>query len=129
MSLDHNAYPEGAVPAISTLVLPDVANLHGGAFGGWIMGQCDLAAGIVGRRHAGGCVTKSVQELVFHSVLRVGDGFLIHGDVVRKGRTSMTVDLTGWRETEAGAHEIVVTARFVMVCIDAEGRPRALKAS
>ncbi len=129
MSQAELAYPEGRAPEISTLVLPDVTNLHGGAFGGWIMGQCDLAAGITGRRHAGACVTKSVQELVFHAVLRVGDAFLIHGEIVREGRTSMTIDLAGWREDEEGAREKVVTARFVMVCIDGDGRPRALGAS
>ncbi|MBT0670753.1 acyl-CoA thioesterase [Novosphingobium profundi] len=126
MSAAHTGYPEGAVPAIATLVLPDVANLHGGAFGGWITGQCDLAAGILGRRHGGACVTKSVQEMVFHAVLQVGDAFMIHGAIVREGRTSMTIELTGWRESEAGLREAVVTARFVMVCIDEQGRPRAL---
>lgn len=129
MGEERKGYPENAVPAISTLVLPDVANLHGGAFGGWIMGQCDLAAGILGRRHAGACVTKSVQELVFHAVLRVSDAFLIHGEIVREGRTSMTIDLTGWRESEEGTRELVVSARFVMVCIDGEGRPRAIAKS
>ncbi|HZV08993.1 MAG TPA: hotdog domain-containing protein, partial [Novosphingobium sp.] len=100
--------PVISTPVIATLVLPEAANLHGGAFGGWIMGQCDLAAGLAGRRHAGPCVTKSVQELVFHGPLRVGDALLIEAAIASEGRTSMVLALSGWREDEAGGRALVV---------------------
>ncbi len=109
---------------LSTLVMPDVGNLHGGVFGGWVLGQCDLAAGLAGRRHAGACVTKAVQEFVFHAALRVGDAFHVHAEIVREGQSSLTVELQGWREPASGAAALVVTGRFVMVCVDADGRPR-----
>ncbi|GGD72562.1 acyl-CoA thioesterase [Croceicoccus mobilis] len=116
-------------PVTATLVLPENANLHGGAFGGWIMGQGDIAAGIAGRRHAGPCVTKAVNELVFLAALRVGDVFMIEAEVEEERRTSFTLALSGVREDESGTREQVLTARFTMVCIDKDGRPRPLRGS
>lgn len=113
-------------PVLSTLVMPAQGNLHGGVFGGWIMAQFDLAAGMAGRRHAGACVVRSVQELNFLAPLTVGDEFHVTAGVLREGRTSFTLAMEGWAQGEDGARRRVCEARIVMVCVDAEGRPRPI---
>ncbi len=49
-------------PTIRVVAMPADANPYGDIFGGWLMGQMDIAAGIVASRHARGrAVTIAVE--------------------------------------------------------------------
>ena len=80
------------MPALRVTPVPADANLHGDIFGGWIMSQVDIAAGIVAAARARGRVgTVAVNAFQFHQPVFVGDVLSIYADVVRVGNTSITV--------------------------------------
>lgn len=125
--------PEDAprMPLLRTLTLPGDANLNGGIFGGWIMGELDKAAGLLGmRRGRGPCVTVAVENLRFLAPLKVGEEFSIYGNVEAVGRSSMRLRLDGWATAPGGGDaRRIVEGLFVSVALDAEGRPRPVPES
>lgn len=112
---------------LRTMTLPAQANLYGGVFGGWILSQFDLAAGLAGQKFAGPCLTRAVNEVLFHAPLRVGEEFVLQGHVGRVGRTSFTLELEAWAEPDGTDRRLIAQARFTMVCIDSEGHPRPVE--
>ena len=118
--------PNLGEPLIRMLTLPSEANLNGGVFGGWILAQLDKAAGLLGMTWSGGaCMVVGIEKLGFLRPLRVGSDFRIYGEVVKVGRTSMHLRLTGWGvdpTTQDAAK--VVEGTFTCVAIDADGRPQ-----
>jgi acyl-CoA thioesterase YciA len=46
--------PPNKAPTIRVTAMPADANPYGDIFGGWLMGQMDLAAGSVASRRSGG---------------------------------------------------------------------------
>lgn len=119
--------PEGE-PAIRTIAMPADTNPAGDIFGGWLMGQMDLAAGNVAARHARGrCATVAVDAIVFHSPVKVGDEVTVFARLVSSGRTSMRLHVEAWRRKRDGDERILVTdAMFTFVALDATGRPRPI---
>ena len=106
--------------------VPADTNASGDIFGGWIMGMMDMAAGSTAHELAGGRVaTVAVSDLVFLRPVHVGDLISCYATLVRTGRTSLTIDIDVWaRRTAPIRHERVTEARFVMVAVDAQGKPR-----
>lgn len=116
-------------PTIRVMTMPADANPYGDIFGGWLMGQMDLAAGSVASRHAGGrAVTIAVDAMKFHAPVLVGDEVSVYATLVAVGRTSMTIEVEAWRRARHGEDACKVTqARFVFVATDEERRPRAVR--
>ena len=108
--------------------MPADANPSGDIFGGWLMAQMDMAAGIVAtRRCKGRAATVAVEAMKFLQPVRVGDEVSVYADLVQTGRTSMIIDVEAWRRDRTGNERSRVTqARFVFVAIDAERRQRAI---
>lgn len=51
----------------------------------------------------------------------------VYTDIVKVGRTSMTIEVEAWRRDRFGeAVNRVTQARFVFVAIDEDRRPRAI---
>jgi acyl-CoA thioesterase YciA len=117
---------ERGEPAVRTLAMPADTNPSGDIFGGWVIAQMDLAAGIVAARRAQGRVaTVALDGLSFHRPVYVGDLVSCHADVVKVGRTSMTIKVDTYVIRSRTMEEVKVTeGHFTMVAIDAEGRPR-----
>jgi acyl-CoA thioesterase YciA len=115
-------------PAVRTVPLPADANPNGDIFGGWVLSQMDIAGGaIAGRRARGRVATVAIDAMTFKRPIAVGDVVSIYGEVVRIGRTSITVHLETIVERRFGETEIPVTeGTFVYVAIDDAGRPRPL---
>ncbi len=122
--------PQGEL-ALRVPAVPADTNASGDIFGGWIMGMMDMAAGSTAHELANGRVaTVAVSDLVFLRPVRVGDLVSCYTGLVKTGRTSLTIDVDVWaRRKSPIRHERVTRARFVMVAVDAEGRPRALDAA
>ena len=106
--------------------MPRDANPGGDIFGGWLMSQMDLAAGIVATRHAHGrCATVCVDAIKFQRPVHVGDEVSLYASLLAVGRTSMRIRVLACRRLRTGdEHEQVTTAVFVFVALDEAGRPR-----
>ena len=115
-------------PAIRVLMMPRDTNVHRTIFGGVILSHIDQAAAI-GARH-NGCrrvVTVSMDKVEFHAPVHVGDTVSFYTELVRKGRTSMTMRVCVEAERHVGGETVSVTsANVTFVNIDAEGRPEPI---
>lgn len=119
--------PRGEL-ALRVPAVPADTNASGDIFGGWIMGMMDMAAGSTAHELAAGRVaTVAVSDLVFLRPVRVGDLISCYTEVIKTGRTSITIDVDVWaRRKMPIRHERVTKARFVMVAVDGNGTPRPL---
>lgn len=123
---------EGVTPQgelmIRTAVLPADMNPGGTAFGGWILGQMDIAGGIIGRQRAEGrVVTVGVDKMSFLKPIHAGDAVSIYAEIKGTGRTSITVYLETWAQRDGrGAHEKVGEGTFTYVHVDENGSPKPL---
>ena len=111
---------------LRTLAMPADANAAGDIFGGWVMAQMDLASGIrAAERARGRVVTAAVKEMAFEMPVKIGDTLCIYTDVVKVGRTSMTLKVEVWAQRYLSDRMDKVTdALFVMVALDETGHPK-----
>lgn len=120
--------PPDVEPTIRVIAMPADANPYGDIFGGWLVGQMDMAAGSLASRHSRGrAVTVALDGMEFLLPVSVGDEVTVYASMARTGRTSMTIDVEAWRRHrhEADRHK-VTQARFTFVAIDEQRKPRAL---
>ncbi len=119
--------PEGS-PTIRVTAMPSDANPYGDIFGGWLMGQMDLAAGSIASRHARGrAVTIACDAMKFHAPVLVGDEVSVYARLAAVGTTSMTIEVEAWRRARHLEEACKVTqARFIFVATDADRKPRAV---
>lgn len=121
--------PAGKEPALRVIPMPSDASHTGDIFGGWIMSQVDLAGSIPAVRLARGRVaTVAVNSFVFRQPVFVGDLLSFYADVVKVGRTSITVDVTVYaqRLPEREACVKVTEAVLTYVAVDGNRRPRVV---
>ena len=113
-------------PAIRVTALPADANAYGDIFGGWLMGQMDLAAASIASRHARGrAVTVAVDGMAFHRPVFVGDEVSVFGRLIEVGRTSMRVEVEAWARDRHGEDARKVTqAVFAFVAVGPDRRSR-----
>ena len=113
-------------PATRVTTMPADANPYGDIFGGWLMAQMDMAAGLVAaRRSTGRAVTIAVEGMIFHRPVFVGDEVSVFADLVKVGNTSMTIAVEAWRRARHSEESYKVTeARFVFVAVDDQRKPR-----
>jgi acyl-CoA thioesterase YciA len=123
--VDHTQAERGE-PAVRTLAMPADTNPSGDIFGGWVLAQMDLAAGIVAAQRARGRVaTAALDGMSFHKPVYVGDLVSCYARVIRIGRSSMTVQVDTFVLRRRDGEEVKVTeGRFTLVAIDDQGRPR-----
>ncbi|MCA1494506.1 acyl-CoA thioesterase [Sinorhizobium alkalisoli] len=116
--------PNGEL-TLRTLAMPGDANAAGDIFGGWVMAQMDLSCGIrAAERARGRVVTAAVKEMAFALPVKIGDTLCIYTDIVTVGRTSMTLKVEAWAQRYLShVMEKVTDALFVMVALDANGKP------
>lgn len=117
------------VMVLRTLAMPRDTNPWGDVFGGWLLSQMDVAAGLMaGEVAQGRSATASVENVVFHSPVAVGQTICIYADLVRVGRSSMEIALEVWARDLVHLYEperaFVAEAVFHYVAVDSEGRPR-----
>lgn len=105
---------------------PRDANPQGDIFGGWLLGQMDLAGASLAARRAGGRVTTvAVAQMAFKLPVFVGDELSCYATVTHVGRTSVTVQVEAWARRHDGSGTVRVTEGvFTYVAIGADRRPR-----
>ncbi len=122
---DGGTGPRGELE-LRTVAMPADTNPAGDIFGGWIMSLMDLAAGTAASAVAKGRVaTAAVSRLEFLAPVKVGDVVCCYAAVNRIGRSSITLGLEAWVLRRGRDDRFRVTAaEFVLVAVDAAGRPR-----
>lgn len=122
---DGQAGPRGELE-LRTVAMPADTNPAGDIFGGWIMSLMDLAAGMAASAAAKGRVaTAAVSRLEFLAPVKVGDVVCCYAAIDRIGRSSITLGVEAWVLRRGGEDRFRVTAaEFVLVAVDAAGRPR-----
>ena len=122
-----DAQPTGQL-TVRIVAMPADTNASGDIFGGWIMAQMDLSAGIAGRERARGrVVTASVSSLSFLQPVKIGDVVAVYTEVVGTGRSSIRIQIEAWVVRGTGSAQLKVTeALFVMVPVDESGASVAL---
>jgi acyl-CoA thioesterase YciA len=111
--------------------MPADANHTGDIFGGWIMAQVDLAGSIPAIRLAKGRVaTVAVNSFTFKQPVFVGDVVSFYAEVVKVGRTSITVDVQVYAQRRPEREETVkvTEALLTYVAVDNSRRPRVVSA-
>lgn len=119
--------PQGTL-TLQTVAFPADTNAAGDIFGGWVVGQMDIAAGIAAAIRAEGRVaTVAINAMRFHQPVHVGDLFTCYTRIMRTGTTSMTIHVEAWvRRLRTGDHMRVTEAEFTFVAIAASGVKRPL---
>ena|SRR3990167_1459107 len=123
----NNSMPCGEL-TIQTLAMPMNTNANGDIFGGWLVSQMDLAAGIVAKKIAHGrAATVAINSMSFLSPVHVGDLVSCYVSLTAQGSTSMTFSVEVWREILAtGEKHRVTQGSFVFVAIDDKGHSRSV---
>jgi acyl-CoA thioesterase YciA len=113
---------------IRTLAMPADTNQNGDIFGGWLLGQMDLGGGVFASKIAKSrTVTVAIEAMNFRKPVFVGDLVSVHANLVRVGKTSITVHLEAWVLRRKEMQSILVTdGNFTYVSIDDSGHPRAV---
>jgi acyl-CoA thioesterase YciA len=87
----HQISPKWDEPAIRVLMMPRDTNAHGTIFGGVILSYIDQAGAIEARRQGlQFMVTVSMDKVVFHEPVFVGDLVSFWTETLRIGTTSIT---------------------------------------
>ena len=124
--IDHDR-----APVLRVVPGPSDINANGHIFGGWVLSQMDIAAGIVAsRRSKGPVATVAIEAMEFIAPIHLRDVISVYANVERVGRTSMAVRIEVIAQRDLGATEVKVTEGvFTFVALNAEHRPRAVDPS
>ena len=115
--------------SIRTLAMPADTNPAGDIFGGWLMSQMDIAGGIAAHARAKGRVaTVGIEAMTFHRPVKVGDVVCCYTDIIRVGRSSMTISVEVWTLKARDPPEKVKVTEglYTYVALDEEGNKRSL---
>ena len=116
-------------PILRVVPGPSDINANGHIFGGWVLSQMDIAAGIVASRRADGPVaTIAIERMEFIAPIHLRDLISVFAQVEHVGRTSMKVRIEVIAQRDRGATEVKVTeGLFTFVALDDKHRPRPVE--
>ena len=114
---------------IRTLAMPADTNANGDIFGGWLLSQMDLGGGVFASKVAQSrTVTVAIEAMNFRKAVYVGDLVSVYANLVRVGRTSITLHIEAWVLRRKEMLSILVTdGNFTYVPIDDAGHPQPIK--
>ena len=117
-------------PILRVVPRPGDINSNGHIFGGWVLSQMDIAAGIVAAHRAQGPVaTVAIDAMEFIEPILLHDIISVFARIERTGRTSMGIRIEVIATRDRGREEVKVTeALFTFVALDDDHRPRPLPA-
>ena len=115
--------------SIRTVAMPADTNTNGDIFGGWLLSQMDSAGGIYAYKVTQSRnVTVAIEAMTFRKPVYVGDVVSVYTDLIRIGRTSVTIRIEAWVTRRSETSAILVTdGNFTYVAIDDQGKPRPIK--
>lgn len=115
---------------MSELVLPNDTNGFGNLMGGRLMFWMDVAGAIAAGKHCNSaCMTAGVDNLSFHSPIKLSNIVHINAHVSRAFNSSMEVYIKVWGEDLLQQNRYESNeAYFTFVALDQNRRPRAVPA-
>ena len=122
--------PKWDEPAIRVLMMPRDTNAHGTIFGGVILSYIDQAGAIEARRQGCGLmVTVSMDKIVFHQPVFVGDLVSFWTETLRIGNTSITtkVVVEAIRNGNPNERVVVTEAQVVYVNVGPDRKPAPIQ--
>jgi acyl-CoA thioesterase YciA len=116
-------------PILRVVPRPADINANGHIFGGWVLSQMDIAAGIVASREADGPVaTVAIQAMEFTAPILLHDLISVYADIERIGRSSIAIRIEVVASRNRGKEQVKVTeGLFTFVALDENHRPRPVK--
>ena len=114
-------------PTLRVVAMPSDANFVGDVFGGWLMGQVDLAGSIPALHRAKGRVaTVAVNSFQFKQPVFIGDIVSFYAEIIKIGRTSITVDVAVYSQRDPAKPTCVkvTEATLTYVAVDEDRKPR-----
>ena len=117
-------------PAIRVLMMPRDTNAHGTIFGGVILSYIDQAGAIEARRQGSRLMlTVSMDKIVFHEPVFVGDLVSFWTETLRIGTTSITIKVICEviRGADPQKKVMVTEAQVVYVNVGDDGKPTPIK--
>jgi acyl-CoA thioesterase YciA len=116
-------------PMLRVVPGPSDINANGHIFGGWVLSQMDIAAGIVASREAQGHVaTVAIEAMEFLAPILLRDVVSVYAKVERIGRTSIAIRIEVVATRDRGATHVKVTdGLFTFVALDENHQPRPVK--
>jgi acyl-CoA thioesterase YciA len=119
-------------PTLRVVTMPSDTNVLGNIFGGWVMSQVDIAASIPAIQRARGRVaTVAVNSFTFKHPIFVGDLVSFYAEVVKVGRTSISVNVEVYAQrSKQQLVEVakVTEATLTFVALDDKLQPREVPA-
>ena len=128
---EPTSLPADKIPVLRVAPMPRDSNQSGDIFGGWIMAQVDIAGSIPAARVAKGRVaTVAVNSFQFKQPVFVGDLVSFYAEVVRVGRTSITVNVEVYAQRRPEREQVVkvTEATLTYVAVDENRKPRVVSA-
>ena len=128
MSEPAKKTPDGEL-SLRVLAMPKDTNAAGNIFGGWALGQMDIAGAIHAASHVGMRIaTVAVDSMKFHQPVNVGDEVTCYTRIQRIGRTSISLMVEMWvRRARHGTPLQVTEGLFTYVALDDNGKPTEIK--
>jgi acyl-CoA thioesterase YciA len=116
-------------PILRIVPRPGDINANGHIFGGWVLSQMDIAAGIVASREADGAVaTVAIEAMKFITPILLHDLISVYAEVEHVGRTSIRIGIEVIATRDRGTAEVKVTEGvFTFVALDEHHRPRPVR--
>ena len=124
----HTTLPQRE-PTIRLVAMPSDCNFTGDVFGGWIMAQVDIAGSIPALHRARGRVaTVAVNSFVFKQPLFMGDLVSFYTNIVKVGRTSITVNVEVYSQRDPAKPICVkvTEATLTYVAVGEDRKPRVV---
>jgi acyl-CoA hydrolase len=92
--------PNESKAETTLMMLPSDANPKGNVFGGVILKNVDLIAGIVGKRHANqsNVVTASIDRMTFIKPIFIGNSLILEARLNYVKRSSMEIEVNIFSE-------------------------------
>jgi acyl-CoA thioesterase YciA len=124
---DFSVTPSGTL-ALQTITMPADTNPFGDVFGGWVMGQMDIAGAIHANDVAHGRVTTvAVGSMVFMRPVPVGAVISCYTSTLKIGNTSIRVKVEVWVKDFLTQQVTQVTqGEYVYVALDEAGHKRSV---
>ena len=122
---------ERGAPILRVVPRPGDINSNGHIFGGWVLSQMDIAAGIVAAREADGPVaTVAIEAMEFIAPILMHDLVSVYARIERIGRTSIAIRIDVIASRDRGKNEVKVTeGLFTFVALDDNHQPRPVRRS
>ena len=116
--------PEESKAEMTVRMFPSDANPAGNVFGGEILKQIDLIAGLVAQRHARtNTVTASIDRVNFLKPFYVGDALILNARLTYVHRSSMEIEIRVEAEDlMTGTRTLTNTAYVTVVALGNDGK-------